>query len=602
VLVSGVTMQMALKSGLYDFVKHTAVIDDNETFVVTRRTDRDQHTGRRSARSARGMMAGQTGTQLLNVRSDRAKVMKYFGIGKAQSRLTSAVSTNRSQYSQMTSARQGAYAVDGGGSEMTRTETRTEGRGDEHMAIAVPEDGEAVSYDDEAVQSPVANSTPQGGDDDEDVDVDADRIARVGSCCNQKFANPDVEEEFYDFDTINKKERRQVTSLRAGVVGFACLLCLLIVVPGDKKGAAAGAMIVFGITGILGVALFMLNRNAETSRLRARLAYAAACGLAFLPMVGTALTTDMYTMVNFAMFVNFMTGLLISPPADWPLAAHMAFATFCAVFTVVTHQAHLTFAIVIGGLWLIFVLVWYGYTQDRLDRAQFAAKVTADAAASDAVAEIQLQKQMLATMAPAHVQDDMVALVASEEYRRGEPANMTHDLTNVTVCFCKIRTNGEKEDAAVAYDDIMGMHERVERLLAKFPKAIKIKTVGQTLVVAGPLHAGATEEECVAAAQDIFGFAYDVVHGTHGRRGLALRAGVCTGSIMATVMGTDRIAYDIFGDTVNTASRCMSTTEEFTMQAAMTTKAVCGEEYDMPPGAITKVFMKGKGDVAVFRF
>jgi class 3 adenylate cyclase len=196
----------------------------------------------------------------------------------------------------------------------------------------------------------------------------------------------------------------------------------------------------------------------------------------------------------------------------------------------------------------------------------------------------------------------MVALVASEEYRRGEPANMTHDLTNVTVCFCKIRTKGEHADAEAAYDDIMGMHERVERLLAKFPKAIKIKSVGQTLVVAGPLHADATEEDCVKAAQDIFGFAYDVVHGTNGRRGLALRAGVCTGNVMATVMGTDRIAYDTFGDTVNTASRCMSTTEEFTMQAAMTTKALCGEEYDMPPGAITKVFMKGKGDVAVFRF
>jgi adenylate cyclase len=96
----------------------------------------------------------------------------------------------------------------------------------------------------------------------------------------------------------------------------------------------------------------------------------------------------------------------------------------------------------------------------------------------------------------------------------------------------------------------------------------------------------------------MFEFAHDVV----SRTKLAERAGVCSGNVMASVMGTDRIAYDIFGNTVNTASRCMSTTAEGTMQAAMATKGLCGEDFATPPGAVAKVFMKGKGDVAVYRF
>jgi class 3 adenylate cyclase len=74
-----------------------------------------------------------------------------------------------------------------------------------------------------------------------------------------------------------------------------------------------------------------------------------------------------------------------------------------------------------------------------------------------------------------------------------------------------------------------------------------------------------------------------------------------TGPVMATVMGTDRLAYDIFGDTVNTASRCMSTAAPFTMQVPMLTRPACVSDDDVPPGEVVQVFMKGKGDTAVFR-
>jgi class 3 adenylate cyclase len=319
-------------------------------------------------------------------------------------------------------------------------------------------------------------------------------------------------------------------------------------------------------------------------------------------LVGSALNAAVHTMIGHTMFSLFLVGLIISPPADMPLFVHVVFTAVCVGFTLATHK-FTSFALintaVFGALAVVFVICWYGYSPDRLDRGQFAAKLAADSAAAEASTEIDLQRQMLATMAPLHVQSDMVALVATDAYRRGEAVSMTHDLSNVTVCFCKIRTKGKENhrDAHAAYRDITAMHDRVEKLLARYPAAVKIKTVGQTLIVAGPLHNGATEAECEMAARQIFRFSHDVVH----RSKLALRAGVCSGNVMATVMGTDRIAYDIFGDTVNTASRCMTTADEGHMQAAVSTSALCGEEYDTPAGDELSVSMKGKGNVTVLR-
>jgi class 3 adenylate cyclase len=592
VLASVSTMQMAVKSGLYDFVKHSAVIDDKETFVVTRKGDGDvPRSGASSARSLRtGRAASPGGGQVLNGTGDRAKVMQFFGIGKAGARLRSAAASARSHVSTKDLPFVPTNEVD---APSGRHEAAYETEGCDDVAIDIP-DGEAD----------VATSHDPNGECTVDV---GDPLAVLGSCCNQACEHADVEAAYYEFDTANKRERRQVTALLTGIMGFACMLAVLISVPAAQLGDAAAGIAVYAVAGVLGVVLFAFNRVVTIDRLRARLVYAAVMALSLLLMIGAALLTNLHTMIGFAIFVNFMVPLLISPPADIPLVVHIVFAVAGGTLTVFTqgqldNATSLVVLFTAALLWIVFVVVWYGYIQDRLDRAQFAATVTADRASQRIIAEGNIQKQMLATMAPAHVQADMVALVASDAYRRGEPANMTHDLGNVTVCFCKIRTKGEHQNAEKAYGDIMEMHERVERLLAKFPLAVKIKTVGQTLVVAGPLHKAATAVECEMAARDVFGFAHEVVHGTHRGDGLALRAGVCTGDVMATVMGTDRIAYDTFGDTVNTASRCMSTTEEGTMQAAMSTKAVCGEEYDMPPGAVTKVFMKGKGDVAVFRY
>ena len=45
------------------------------------------------------------------------------------------------------------------------------------------------------------------------------------------------------------------------------------------------------------------------------------------------------------------------------------------------------------------------------------------------------------------------------------------------------------------------------------------------------------------------------------RQTVPLRAGLHVGPVVAAVLGTSRLAFDVFGDAVNVASRCMSTAD-----------------------------------------
>ena len=110
--------------------------------------------------------------------------------------------------------------------------------------------------------------------------------------------------------------------------------------------------------------------------------------------------------------------------------------------------------------------------------------------------------------------------------------------------------------------------ERVVRILDDLFSALdelaerhgleKIKTIGDAYMAVGglpeprPDHAEAVAEMALAVREEV------ARHLDAGGRPLAVRIGIDTGPVVAGVIGRRRFSYDLWGDTVNTASRMES--------------------------------------------
>lgn len=172
------------------------------------------------------------------------------------------------------------------------------------------------------------------------------------------------------------------------------------------------------------------------------------------------------------------------------------------------------------------------------------------------------------------------------------------------------------DDVTILFADIVDFTPRSSRLspgelvrflnrvfsifddLAERYRLEKIKTIGDAYMVAGGM-----PELRTGHAQAVGDMALDMLAVTErlsremGEQ-LAIRIGIHTGPAVAGVIGTRKLFYDVWGDTVNTASRMESHGSAGRIQVTEDAKAALGSGYSFEHRGVVDV--KGKGEMTLY--
>jgi adenylate cyclase len=190
--------------------------------------------------------------------------------------------------------------------------------------------------------------------------------------------------------------------------------------------------------------------------------------------------------------------------------------------------------------------------------------------------------------------------VASELKTTGTTTARHYD--NVTVLFTdfvNFTQASENMGAQNLIDELHACFRTFDEIMEKY-NIEKIKTIGDAyLAVAGlptadPKHA----ENVIKAAKEITAFMENRLGKLGTERTFQIRVGIHSGSVVAGIVGVKKFAYDIWGDTVNTAARMEQNSEAGKINISQTTYDLIKDKFACEHRGEMEV--KGKGILRMY--
>jgi adenylate cyclase len=218
--------------------------------------------------------------------------------------------------------------------------------------------------------------------------------------------------------------------------------------------------------------------------------------------------------------------------------------------------SHLAFIVY---LMLFSLIIWTIFNQLnlRFARKLFTLEQIINKRTEDLIIEKEKTEALLANVLPKNT--------ASEIMEKGKATKIKYNF--VTVLFSDIQgftKIAEEMNPEILIDELDKFFFYFDSVVEKFGIE-KIKTIGDAYMCAGgiPEKNRTNPVEVILAALEMKGYMNKLkaTSEIEGMKYWDIRIGIHTGTVVAGVVGQKKLSYDIWGDTVNTASRMESSGE-----------------------------------------
>ncbi len=204
--------------------------------------------------------------------------------------------------------------------------------------------------------------------------------------------------------------------------------------------------------------------------------------------------------------------------------------------------------VALGGVIVALILgsLFFGYRAQSRARKNLAAK-------NEIIAtEQERSEELLLNILPENIAQELKEKGAAKARKHNDVSVFFSDFKN----FTKVAEKASPEELVKELDYCF---KGFDYIISQYPSIEKIKTIGDAYMCCSGLsgkHPKAAED-MIRAAMDIQEFLYDYKadRQSNSRPFFEARIGIHTGPVVSGVVGNKKFAYDIWGDTVNVASR-----------------------------------------------
>lgn len=290
-------------------------------------------------------------------------------------------------------------------------------------------------------------------------------------------------------------------------------------------------------------------------------------GLAMLAIIGPFVAVYFEARGGQTWFVAFLVLAVFSGLIDPLVSAHGA---------IVPNAWRVALFVANTIITAVFICVPLRYVMGELRRVRRAVEV-----------ERQRSETLLLNILPAAIADRL-------KHGEGQIADRFDDVTVLfadLVGFTRLAAQRSASEVVTMLSDLFSAYDdAADRLGLE-----KIKTEGDRFMACSglPVPRADHADAALALACSLLDITRD--YGKATGLPLQLRVGLHSGPVLAGVIGKRKLAYDVYGDTVNVASRMESTGVPGRVQLTDATRIRLTGSHDLEPRAAVQI--KGKGEM-----